>query len=63
MKIRTGIKAGAGLGNAVAEISRLTGVDRLASMYEQAMGKSCGCDERQELLNQVQLPSLRQLYS
>ena len=60
MKIRTGIKAGAGLGDAVAEISRLTGVDRLASMYEQATGKPCGCAERQEMLNKVQLPSLRQ---
>lgn len=60
MKIRTGIKAGAGLGDAVAEITRLTGIDRLASMYEEATGKPCGCDERQEILNQVQLPTLRQ---
>ena len=60
MKTKTGIKAGAGLGDAVAEITRLTGVDRLAAMYEQATGKPCGCAERQEILNRIYLPVLRQ---
>jgi hypothetical protein len=58
MKIRTGIQAGQGLGDAVANLTHLTGVDQLAKLYEQTTGKSCGCQERQALLNQlVQFPS------
>ena len=58
MKIRTGIRAGQGLGDAVANLTHLTGVDQLAKLYEQTTGKSCGCQERQDLLNQlVQFPS------
>jgi hypothetical protein len=60
MKIKTGIKSGYGMGDAVAEITHLTGMDRLASMYEQVTGNSCGCEQRKEMLNQIQLPSLRQ---
>ncbi|MGW8143353.1 MAG: hypothetical protein ACWGN2_03105 [Anaerolineales bacterium] len=60
MKLKTGLKAGNGLGDTVAEITHLTGIDRLASMYEQATGNSCGCEQRKEMLNQIQLPTLRQ---
>ena len=59
MKIKTGIKAGAGLGDAVAELTRITGIDRLTEMYEQTTGKSCGCNQRKEALNQIQIPFLR----
>jgi hypothetical protein len=58
MKVRTGILAGQELGDTVADISRLVGVDRLAKAYEQATGKPCGCAERQEKLNNLSLPSL-----
>ena len=53
MKIRTGIVAGQGLGDAVADFTQLTGVNRLAEAYEQISGKECGCKERQEKLNQL----------
>ena len=53
MKIRTGITSGQGLGDAVADMAKLTGMDRLAGAYEQITGKSCGCEQRQEKLNQL----------
>lgn len=54
MRVRTDIKAGInGLGDLVAEITQLTGLDNLAKTYEQVSGKSCGCDVRQEKLNQL----------
>ena len=61
MRVKTGLKAGAtGLGDVVADITNITGVDRLAKMYEELTGKPCGCEERREKLNQlVPLPSGR----
>jgi hypothetical protein len=61
MKVRTGLKAGAnGLGDVVADVTNITGVDRLAKLYEELTGKPCGCDERREKLNQlVPFPSGR----
>jgi hypothetical protein len=54
MKVKTGLKAGAaGLGDVVAEVTNITGVDRLAKSYEEITGKPCGCDERREKLNQL----------
>lgn len=54
MKVRTGVKAGAsGLGDVVAEVTNITGIDRLAKLYEELTGKPCGCDERREKLNQL----------
>ncbi len=54
MKVRTGLKAGAnGLGDVVADVTNITGVDRLAKLYEELTGKPCGCDERREKLNQL----------
>jgi len=53
MKIRTGIKSGRGLGDAVADLAHLTGLDRLAKLYEQCTGRSCGCEERRQTLNKL----------
>ena len=54
MKVRTGLKAGAnGLGDVVADVTNITGVDRLAKLYEELTGKPCGRDERREKLNQL----------
>lgn len=53
MKIRTGLKAGQGLGDAVADLTHLTGIDQLAKLYEQTTGKSCGCDQRRQTLNRL----------
>jgi hypothetical protein len=58
MKIKTDIKAGQGLGDTVADLTRITRVDQLAKLYEDVTGKPCGCDQRRALLNQIQLPSL-----
>jgi hypothetical protein len=53
MKIRSDIKAGQGLGDAVAGFTHLTGLDQVAKLYEQATGKDCGCSERQATLNKI----------
>ena len=53
MYVRTGINSGDGLGDVVADVIHLTGLDKLAHFYEQVSGKSCGCIDRQERLNQI----------
>lgn len=59
MNVQTGIRAGTGLGDYVADLAHLTGMDRLAKTYERTTGKPCGCEQRQEKLNSlVRLPSL-----
>jgi hypothetical protein len=62
MKTRTAIRAGEGLGDAVASLTHLTGMDRLAKTYEGVTGKPCGCDARQEKLNQLSLPKLSMVH-
>jgi hypothetical protein len=59
MKVRTGLKAGGGLGDTVADLTRLTGLDQLAKAYEQVTGKPCGCEKRKETLNQLSFPLIR----
>ena len=63
MKVRTGIKAGRGLGDTVADFTHVTGIDKLAKTYEQVTGKPCGCAERQEKLNNLSLPKLNLVVS
>ena len=52
MIIKTGIKAGQGLGDAIADLTHITGVDRLATAYTKITGKDCGCKARQDALNE-----------
>ena len=59
MKVRTGLIAGSGLGDVVADLAHLTGMDALAKTYTQMTGKDCGCSQRQEKLNQL-FPNLIQ---
>ena len=61
MNVQTGIRAGVGLGDYVADLAHLTGMDRLAETYESVSGKPCGCEQRQEKLNSlVQFPTYHQ---
>ncbi len=53
MKVKTNIKAGMALGDCVAKIAHALGLDQVAEKYENATGKSCGCKERQEILNKA----------
>lgn len=53
MKVRTNLKAGQGLGDVVADLTHLTGVDHLANLYTRVTGKDCGCEQRREALNQL----------
>ena len=57
MKVRTGIKAGQGMGDTVADLTHLAGIDRLAEAYEMLTGQPCGCNERREKLNSL-FPSI-----
>ena len=52
MHVRTNLKAGQGLGDAVATLTQLTGMQQLAQAYTQVTGQDCGCQQRQNLLNQ-----------
>jgi len=54
MKVRTGVNAAVqGLGDTIANFTKRTGIDKLASKYEQITGVPCGCNERQEKLNEL----------
>lgn len=53
MKVRTNLRAGRALGDAIAEITHDTGLDRLSELYTRLTGKDCGCKARQEWLNQL----------
>jgi hypothetical protein len=53
MHVRTDLKAGQGLGDTVADLTHVTGLDRLAQAYTQVTGKDCGCEARRETLNRL----------
>ena len=57
MRIKSNLKAGKGLGDHVADFTHATGLDKLAEKYTELTGKSCGCEQRQEMLNQL-VPNL-----
>jgi hypothetical protein len=53
MNVRTGIKSGKPLGDAVADFTDATGIAGLAHAYEKLTGRSCGCEERRQMLNRL----------
>ena len=53
MKIKSNLKAGKGLGDYVADLTHATKLDKLADTYSNWTGNSCGCEQRQETLNQL----------
>jgi len=42
-----------GLGDDVAKITRKTGIKKVVDKVFDKLGKDCGCDKRQEKLNQI----------
>jgi len=40
-----------GLGDTIAKIAHAIGADKVASAYEKATGKQCGCKKRQDRMN------------
>lgn len=40
-----------GLGDDIKKITKATGLDQLAKQIAQILNEDCGCDERQEWLN------------
>jgi hypothetical protein len=53
MRLTTGIRAGKPLGDAVADLTHATRLDTLAHVYEGITGRSCGCEDRRQLLNRL----------
>jgi len=53
MNVRTDLRSGKGLGDAIADFTQQTGLDQLALKYEQLTGKDCGCAARQARLNEL----------
>jgi hypothetical protein len=53
MRVETNIKAGKPLGEAIADLTHATGLDQLAHQYERVTGRSCGCEQRRQWLNQL----------
>jgi hypothetical protein len=53
MNVKTNLKAGQGLGDTIAALTHSTGIDQLAGFYEKTTGKSCGCNERRQALNEL----------
>ena len=42
-----------GLGDTVAKITKATGIKKVVDTVFQKLEKSCGCDERKEILNNI----------
>ena len=53
MKVRTNLRAGQGIGDAVENTAGMLGFDKIANLYEQLTGNSCGCEERKQSLNRM----------
>lgn len=53
MKVKTNLKAGKPLGDAVADLTQTTGLDKMTELYTDLTGKDCGCQARQEHLNRL----------
>ena len=53
MKVKTNLKAGKPLGDTVADLTQVTGLDKVAQLYTNLTGKDCGCQSRQEKLNRL----------
>ena len=53
MQVRTHVKAGKPLGDRVADLTHFTVLNKLSDAYEHIMGRSCGRDERRQLLNRL----------
>ena len=51
LQIRTGIRGGQLLGDAVADVANATGLKKGAELYTQITGRDCGCEQRRQLLN------------
>lgn len=53
MKVKTRLNAGKALGDTVADLTQVTGLDKMAQLYTDLTGKDCGCQTRQEFLNRM----------
>ena len=42
-----------GLGDSLEKMAKAVGANKVASAYEQATGKDCGCNKRRDALNRV----------
>jgi|GEM_PF-889890 hypothetical protein len=53
LAVRSGLRAGKGLGDRIADFTHATKLDKLSELYTQLSGKDCGCSSRQAYLNKL----------
>jgi len=53
MKIKSTVKAGKLVGNAVAWCTHTTGLDKLSQNYTTQTGQDCGCEKRHAILDRL----------
>ena len=42
-----------GLGDTIAHITKVTGIEGIVKRFSKATGIDCGCDRRREMLNKL----------
>jgi len=42
-----------GLGDTIAKVTKATGIKKVVTKVSKALGKDCGCDKRQNVLNEM----------
>ena len=47
------MRAGKLLGDAVADLTHATGLDKLTETYTRVTGRDCGCEGRRQFLNAI----------
>lgn len=53
MRVKTGLRAGVGLGDVVEDLAHRTGLNKLAELYTDVTGQPCGCEQRKAFLNRL----------
>ena len=53
LRVSTHLRSGIQLGDAFANFTKFTGLDRFARLFTQTTGLDCGCKARQEQWNQL----------
>lgn len=53
MRVKTKIKAGKALTEAITKTTEALGLDKLSEKYTQKTGRECGCKKRKAILDNI----------